>query len=41
LRNFSPMEGQEFDQFAALINPFFKGEKLPWMKHGYCDGHWV
>jgi len=41
LKNFKPMEQDEFNKMTARLEPFFRHENLPWMKPGYQDGHWA
>ncbi|MDD2380574.1 MAG: aldo/keto reductase [Mariniphaga sp.] len=40
LRNFTPMDNEQLEKFAMALDPFFKGNNLPWMNRSYCDGHW-
>jgi len=40
LRNFTPMDEDQMEQFAHTLNPFFKGEDLQWMNKSYRDGYW-
>jgi uncharacterized protein len=41
LRNFKPMEEAKMKELAFSLAPFYNHENLPWMKPGYCDGHWA
>ena len=38
LRNFKPMNQDEMQKFAILLQPFFNHENLEWMRTGYLDG---
>jgi predicted aldo/keto reductase-like oxidoreductase len=41
LRNYKPMEEAKMKELAASLIPFYNHENLPWMRPGYCDGHWA
>jgi hypothetical protein len=38
LRNFSPLDEEKMDEMRLALQPFFRGEKVPWMEPGYRDG---
>jgi predicted aldo/keto reductase-like oxidoreductase len=38
LRNFKEMSEAEMGAMTARLNPFFRGDALPWMRPGYRDG---
>jgi predicted aldo/keto reductase-like oxidoreductase len=40
LRNFKPMSESEKIKYAEMLSPFFRHEKLEWMKKDYRDGLW-
>jgi uncharacterized protein len=39
LRNFKPMNADEKLKYAAILSPYFRNEKLEWMRKGYNDGY--
>ncbi|MFC2124964.1 aldo/keto reductase [Bacteroidota bacterium] len=40
LKNFAPMDQEEFNKMTARLAPFYRHQNLPWMESGYQDGHW-
>jgi hypothetical protein len=38
LRNFRPLPPEEMKRLAVKLEPFFAGNRLPWMRAGYRDG---
>jgi uncharacterized protein len=41
LRNFKPLDDDRMLELALQLTPYFNHVNLPWMKPGYCDGHWA
>jgi len=39
LRNFQPMNRDEIQKLADVLQPFYRHENLEWMNPGYHDGH--
>ena len=39
LRNFQPMNREEMEKIAVVLQPFFRHENLEWMNPGYRDGN--
>jgi predicted aldo/keto reductase-like oxidoreductase len=39
LRSFKPMDSDEKQKYALMLDPYFRHEKLAWMKQGYRDGY--
>jgi len=40
LRNFKKLSPERMKELAIKLEPFYRHENLPWMKHGYVDGNW-
>ncbi len=41
LKNFRPLDDARMKELAYRLQPFYFSRELPWMQHGYQDGHWV
>jgi hypothetical protein len=41
LRNFTPMPQDAMNKLTARLESFYQHNNIPWMKSGYCDGHWA
>jgi hypothetical protein len=38
LRDFRPLSPEERERLTVKLEPFFAGNRLPWMRPGYHDG---
>ena len=41
LHNFQKMPPARMQELTVQLAPFYRHENLPWMQHGYMDGHWT
>lgn len=38
VRNFAPLSPEKMNELHAVLDPFYRSKKLPWLQPGYFDG---